>query len=92
MNGDQTLIGEKGATLTDGQKTRVCLARCLYSNSDVLLLDDLLSTVDVHVGKFIITETIMEYLKKKTRLLITHALSYLKYADRIFVMEGGKIV
>ena len=49
------MIGEKGATLSGGQKARISFARSLYSNSDILLLDDLLSAVDVHVGKFMMT-------------------------------------
>jgi ABC-type bacteriocin/lantibiotic exporter with double-glycine peptidase domain len=86
-HGDQTMIGEKGATLSGGQKARVSLARALYSNSDILLLDDLLSAVDVHVGKFLMTETLLHYSKSKTRVLVTHALYYLKYVDRIFILE-----
>lgn len=53
-HGDKTMIGEKGATLSGGQKARISFARALYSDSDILLLDDLLSAVDVHVGKFIL--------------------------------------
>jgi ATP-binding cassette subfamily C (CFTR/MRP) protein 2 len=60
-NGDQTMIGEKGATLSGGQKARISFARSLYSNSDIMLLDDLLSAVDVHVGKFMMTETLMKH-------------------------------
>lgn len=86
-HGDQTMIGEKGTTLSGGQKARVSLARALYSNSDILLLDDLLSAVDVHVGKFLMTETLLHYSKSKTRVLVTHALYYLKYVDRIFILE-----
>lgn len=81
------MIGEKGATLSGGQKARVSLARALYSNSDILLLDDLLSAVDVHVGKYLMTETLLHYSKPKTRVLVTHALYYLKYVDRIFILE-----
>ena len=54
-HGDKTMIGEKGATLSGGQKARISFARSLYSQSDILLLDDLLSAVDVHVGKFMMT-------------------------------------
>ena len=91
-HGDQTMIGEKGATLSGGQKARISFARSLYSNSDILLLDDLLSAVDVHVGKFMMTETLMKYTQSKTRILVTHALYYLKYADKILMLEEGKIV
>ena len=54
-HGDKTMIGEKGSTLSGGQKARISFARSLYSESDILLLDDLLSAVDVHVGKFMKT-------------------------------------
>lgn len=91
-HGDQTMIGEKGATLSGGQKARISFARALYSNSDILMLDDLLSAVDVHVGKFMMTETLLNFSRSKTRILITHALYYLKYVDKVFLMEEGHIV
>jgi len=56
------------------------------------MLDDLLSAVDVHVGKFMMTETLMGFCKHKTRILITHALYYLKYVDKVLLMEEGHIV
>ncbi len=62
-HGDKTMIGEKGSTLSGGQKARISFARALYSESDILLLDDLLSAVDVHVGKFMMTETLLKYGK-----------------------------
>ena len=52
-NGDQTLIGERGCTLSGGQKARVALARVLYADSDIILLDDILSAVDAQVGAFL---------------------------------------
>jgi ABC-type transport system involved in cytochrome bd biosynthesis fused ATPase/permease subunit len=91
-NGDQTMIGEKGATLSGGQKARISFARALYSESDILLLDDLLSAVDVHVGKFLMTETLLQFCRAKSRVLITHALYYLKYVDKILIMEEGRVV
>lgn len=86
------MIGEKGATLSGGQKARISFARSLYSESDILLLDDLLSAVDVHVGKFMMTETLLKYAKEKTRILVTHALYYLKYVDQVLIMENGAVV
>lgn len=56
------------------------------------MLDDLLSAVDVHVGKFMMTQTLLQFCRSKTRILITHALYYLKYVDKILIMEDGKIV
>lgn len=55
-------------------------------------MDDLLSAVDVHVGKFLMTESLMKYVESKTRVLITHALYYLKYVDKVLIMEAGRIV
>ena len=78
--GLETQIGEKGTNLSGGQKARVSLARALYSNKDIYLLDDILSAVDVDVGKFIMKETIMGYLKRKTVIMPTHAISYLDLA------------
>lgn len=91
-HGDQTMIGEKGATLSGGQKARISFARSLYSESDILLLDDLLSAVDVHVGKFLMTESLLNFSRSKTRILITHALYYLKYVDKVLILENGRIV
>lgn len=63
--------------LSGGQRVRINLARSLYSNKDIYLLDDILSAVDVHVGKFIMEKTIMGYLKGKTVIMPTHAVKYL---------------
>lgn len=68
------------------------LARALYSNKDIYLLDDILSAVDVHVGKFIMEKTILGYLKNKTVIMPTHAVSYLDRADNIVIMQKGRIV
>ncbi len=63
--------------LSGGQRARISLARALYSDADIYLLDDVLSAVDVHVGKFLMQETIMTYLKDKTIIMPTHAVKYL---------------
>lgn len=90
--GDQTMIGERGSTLSGGQKARISLARALYSNADIYLFDDIFSAVDVHVGNFLISKTLIQYLKGKTILLITHSIYYLKYVDRILIIENGKLL
>ncbi|XP_032125533.1 multidrug resistance-associated protein 1 isoform X6 [Sapajus apella] len=92
-SGDRTEIGEKGVNLSGGQKQRVSLARAVYCNSDVYLLDDPLSAVDAHVGKHIFENVIgpKGMLKNKTRILVTHGVSYLPQVDIIIVMSGGKI-
>ncbi|XP_036051966.1 multidrug resistance-associated protein 1 isoform X4 [Onychomys torridus] len=90
---DQTEIGEKGVNLSGGQKQRVSLARAVYCNSDIYLFDDPLSAVDAHVGKHIFEKVVgpMGLLKNKTRILVTHGISYLPQVDVIIVMSGGKI-
>ncbi|KAK8797050.1 hypothetical protein WA158_004260 [Blastocystis sp. Blastoise] len=90
--GDQTEIGEKGINLSGGQKVRVSLARAVYQDSDIYILDDPLSAVDAHVSKHIFEKCINGILKGKCVLLVTHALEYLKYCDSIFVMKDGHIV
>ncbi|XP_051630917.1 multidrug resistance-associated protein 1 isoform X4 [Manacus candei] len=92
-SGDKTEIGEKGVNLSGGQKQRVSLARAVYCNADVYLLDDPLSAVDAHVGKHIFEKVIgpKGILKNKTRLLVTHAINYLPQMDTILVMTDGEI-
>ncbi|XP_069102567.1 multidrug resistance-associated protein 1-like isoform X2 [Argopecten irradians] len=91
--GDQTEIGQKGINLSGGQKQRVSLARAVYTNADVYLLDDPLSAVDSHVGKALFEKVIGNegLLKNKTRILVTHGVHWLPNVDRIIVMNGGTI-
>uniref|UniRef100_UPI00398F13F5 ATP-binding cassette sub-family C member 3-like isoform X3 n=1 Tax=Pristiophorus japonicus TaxID=55135 RepID=UPI00398F13F5 len=91
--GDQTEIGEKGINLSGGQKQRVSLARAVYSDTDVYLLDDPLSAVDAHVAKHIFDKVIGPEgaLKGKTRVLVTHGISFLPQVDQIVVMVNGKV-
>ena len=89
--GIETEIGEKGVNLSGGQKARISLARALYSDKDILLLDDVLSAVDVHVGKFLMEKTILGFLRKKTVIMPTHAISFADQCDNIIVMKKGKI-
>ncbi|PKU36809.1 canalicular multispecific organic anion transporter 2 [Limosa lapponica baueri] len=91
--GDQTEIGEKGINLSGGQRQRVSLARAVFSNSDIYLLDDPLSAVDSHVAKHIFDKVIGPdgVLKGKTRILVTHGISFLPQVDHIVVLVDGKI-
>ncbi|XP_033225031.1 probable multidrug resistance-associated protein lethal(2)03659 isoform X2 [Belonocnema kinseyi] len=89
--GDKTLIGEKGITLSGGQKSRINLARAVYRDADIYLLDDPLSAVDTHVGRKIFDDCISKYLKGKTIILVTHQLQYLKNVDRIFILNSGSV-
>lgn len=93
--GDQTEIGERGINVSGGQKQRISIARTLYSNSDIILFDDPMSALDVHVGKHIFEEAIYKYLIKelgRTVILVTHQMQYLPKADGIIGMSKGKIV
>uniref|UniRef100_A0A669F4I8 ATP-binding cassette sub-family C member 5 n=1 Tax=Oreochromis niloticus TaxID=8128 RepID=A0A669F4I8_ORENI len=89
--GDQTEIGERGLNLSGGQKQRISLARAVYSNKDIFLLDDPLSAVDAHVGKHIFEECIKKELQGKSVVLVTHQLQYLEFCDDILVLEDGEI-
>ncbi|KAJ8951068.1 hypothetical protein NQ318_003766, partial [Aromia moschata] len=89
--GDKTIVGERGVSLSGGQRARINLARAVYRQADVYLLDDPLSAVDTHVGKHLFEECIIKYLKGKTRILVTHQLQYLKKADLIVVINEGSI-
>ncbi|XP_074089273.1 ATP-binding cassette sub-family C member 2 [Macrotis lagotis] len=91
--GDLTEIGEKGINLSGGQKQRISLARAVYSNSDIYILDDPLSAVDSHVAKHLFTKVIGSngLLKDKTRLLVTHGIHFLPQVDEIVVLANGTI-
>uniref|UniRef100_A0A914XPA2 ABC-type glutathione-S-conjugate transporter n=1 Tax=Plectus sambesii TaxID=2011161 RepID=A0A914XPA2_9BILA len=91
--GDMTEIGEKGINLSGGQKARVSMARAVYQNNDIYLLDDPISAVDSHVARHLFTKVIGQsgILANKTRILVTHSLTHLKHVDRIIVMTDGRI-
>ncbi|RCK59331.1 Oligomycin resistance ATP-dependent permease YOR1 [Candida viswanathii] len=86
--GDFTEVGEKGITLSGGQKARINLARAVYADKDIILLDDVLSAVDARVGKHILDECLLGLLKDKTRVLATHQLSLIGQAHRIIFVNG----
>lgn len=89
--GDKTIVGERGVSLSGGQRARINLARAIYKNADVYLLDDPLSAVDTHVGKHLFEDCIQGYLRDKTVILITHQLQYLDGADQILLLENGAV-
>lgn len=90
-NGDATEIGERGITISGGQKQRLNIARAIYFDADIVLMDDPLSAVDAHVGRHIMDNAILGLLKDKCRILATHQLWVLNRCDRIIWMDGGKI-
>ncbi|KFB46273.1 AGAP004602-PA-like protein [Anopheles sinensis] len=89
-NGDQTIVGERGISLSGGQRARISLARAVYRRADIYLLDDPLSAVDTHVGKHIFEECITKYLKEKVCVLVTHQLQYLQDIEHIVLMHAGR--
>uniref|UniRef100_A0AC11AXC6 ATP binding cassette subfamily C member 5 n=1 Tax=Ovis aries TaxID=9940 RepID=A0AC11AXC6_SHEEP len=88
---DLTEIGERGANLSGGQRQRISLARALYSDRDIYILDDPLSALDAHVGNHIFNSAIQKHLKSKTVLFITHQLQYLADCDEVIFMKEGCI-
>ncbi|PHH65007.1 hypothetical protein CDD81_3644 [Ophiocordyceps australis] len=90
-NGDQTEIGERGITISGGQKQRLNIARAIYFNADIVLMDDPLSAVDAHVGRHIFDQAILGLLGNKCRILATHQLWVLSRCDRIVWMEKGRV-
>ncbi|GMN31746.1 hypothetical protein TIFTF001_003379, partial [Ficus carica] len=89
--GDLTLIGERGINLSGGQKQRVQLARALYQNADVYLLDDPFSAVDAHTATSLFNEYVMGALSSKTVLLVTHQVDFLPAFNSILLMSSGEI-
>ncbi|KAF8972123.1 hypothetical protein BDZ97DRAFT_1913365 [Flammula alnicola] len=92
-DGDLTEIGEKGVNLSGGQKQRINVARALYYDSDIIVMDDPLSAVDAHVGKSLFHDAILGSLRNqgKTVIFVTHALHFLSYCDYIYTLRDGRV-
>ena len=91
-DGDQTIVGERGAVLSGGQQARVNLARAVYADGGIYLLDDPLSAVDFKVGKHIFERCIKELLGDKTRVLTSHQEQHMKEADEVIVLYKGYVL
>ena len=89
--GDLTEIGEKGVNLSGGQKARISIARALYADKDIYMFDDPISALDANVGMKVMKNCIIKHLSGKTRILVTHALQYVSFSDRIIYMNKGEI-
>ncbi|CAF4313191.1 unnamed protein product, partial [Rotaria sp. Silwood2] len=87
--GDSTLVGDNGIILSGGQKARLSLARALYRDEDIYLLDDPLSAVDVQVARHIFEKCILGKLRSKVCILVTHQIQFLKYATKIIFLDKG---
>ncbi|KAK8465074.1 hypothetical protein PHAVU_010G140600 [Phaseolus vulgaris] len=90
-HGDLTEIGERGINLSGGQKQRIQLARAVYNDADIYLLDDPFSAVDAHTASILFNDCVRTALRRKTVILVTHQVEFLSEVDKILVMEGGKI-
>ncbi|XP_070798750.1 ATP-binding cassette sub-family C member 4 [Pituophis catenifer annectens] len=91
-DGDLTMVGDRGATLSGGQKARINLARAVYQDADIYLLDDPLSAVDAEVSRHLFEKCICQTLHKKVCILVTHQLQYLRAASQILILKEGKEV
>jgi ATP-binding cassette subfamily B protein len=88
--GLETVVGEKGLTLSGGQKQRVALARALAIDPRILVLDDALSAVDAETEEKILANLLKER-KGRTNIIVSHRVSTLRHADRILVLDGGRL-
>ncbi|CAF2833335.1 unnamed protein product, partial [Rotaria sp. Silwood2] len=91
-HGENTLVGDQGVMLSGGQKARVNIARALYRDADIYLLDDPLSAVDAKVSKHLFDKSIKHYLRDKIRILVTHQIQFLQNATKIIVLDNGEMV
>ncbi|XP_075982413.1 putative multidrug resistance-associated protein lethal(2)03659 [Anticarsia gemmatalis] len=90
-HGDKTVVGERGVSLSGGQRARISLARAVYKRADIYLLDDPLSAVDAHVGRHLFEACLVGYLRNTTRILVTHQLQFLRDVDQIIILKNGAI-
>ncbi|XP_008565012.1 PREDICTED: multidrug resistance-associated protein 7 isoform X2 [Galeopterus variegatus] len=90
--GDQTEVGEKGVTLSGGQRARIALARAVYQEKELYLLDDPLAAVDADVANHLLHRCILGLLSNTTRLLCTHRTEFLERADVVLLMEAGRLI
>ena len=90
-DGINTLVGENGISLSGGQKQRLGIARAILANPDILILDDSLSAVDANTEKTII-ENIKNNRQGKTNIIVSHRISAVRHADKILVLENGKVL
>ena len=91
-NGDLTFVGERGIVLSGGQRARVSLARTVYADADVYLLDDPLSAVDLKISEHIFNHCIRQLLQDKTRIMVTYTESHMKAADQVVVLYKASVL
>ena len=87
------MIGERGINLSGGQKMRICLARAVYADADIDLIDDALAAVDVHVGERLFYDVLLGMLDDKIQLVVVmNQINCAQFADKIIIMGGGSSV
>ena len=89
--GDNTMVNSTCSNISEGQKIRISLARCLYQNKDIYLIDDIFSALDKNISNKIFKEAISDFLKNKTRFIVLNEKNYLPFVDKIIYLEKGKI-
>lgn len=89
--GDKTIVGERGASLSGGQKARISLARAVYRQTAIYLLDDPLSAVDPHVARHLFEKCMRGFLRDRIVILVTHQLQFLQHADQIVILDKGQV-
>ncbi|KAH8281374.1 hypothetical protein KR054_000151, partial [Drosophila jambulina] len=88
---DKTLVGERGSSMSGGQKARISLARAVYREASIYLLDDPLSAVDTNVAKHLFEQCMRGYLRDRIVVLITHQRQFLQHVDQIVIMDKGQV-
>ena len=89
---DEVIIGERGDTLSGGQQVRISLARAVYADCDIYLLDNPLAALDMNVSNHIFKQCILGLLSNKVRLMVSHQESHMKRADQVIVLQNGSII
>lgn len=90
--GDLTELGERGVNLSGGQKARISLARAVYADREIILMDDPISALDKNVLKKIFEDLLLKELAGKTRILVSHCVDYLPVFDKIILLKRGRVV